>query len=107
MTPPRYTVAATPWARMRGLLGRRGLPPGQGLLITPCNAIHTLGMRFAIDARFYDRRGHLTREVLGLRPGRWWVWGGWRARCVLECAAGDPAFGACVILPPHPEGPTR
>ena len=52
-------------------------------------------MRFAIDARFYDARGRLTRVALGLRPGRPWVWGGWRARSVLECAAGDPAFSAC------------
>ncbi len=108
MSEPRVRVAATPWARMRGLLGRRGLPPGEGLLIRPCNAIHTLGMRFAIDARFYDRRGRLVREALGLPPGRWWVWGGRRARCVLECAAGDPAFRECAILPtPNPEGPTR
>ena len=97
---PRYAVAATPWARMRGLLGRKGLPPGEGLLITPCNAIHTLGMRFAIDVRFYDRRGRLVRAVPNVRPGKWWVWGGWRAHCVLECAAGDPAFAHW-----RPEGP--
>lgn len=92
---PAAEVARTAWARMRGLLGRRGLPAGRGLLIPRCGAIHTVGMRFAIDARFYDARGRLTRAALGIRPGRPWVWGGWRARCVLECAAGDPAFRAC------------
>ncbi len=91
-------VADTPLARMRGLLGRAGLPSGRALLIVPCRAIHTLGMRFAIDARFYDRAGRLTRQALNVRPGRWWVWGGWRARCVLECAAGDPAFRGCGTL---------
>ena len=40
-------VADTPLARMRGLLGRAGLPSGRALLIVPCRAIHTLGMRFA------------------------------------------------------------
>lgn len=93
------TLAATPFARMRGLLGRTGLPAGEALLLRPCNAIHTLGMRFAIDVRFYDRRGRLVREVLGVRPGRWWVSGGWRAACALESAAGDPAFAGLDPLP--------
>ena len=39
-------------ARLRGLLGRDGLPAGTGLWIRPCNAVHTLGMRFAIDIVF-------------------------------------------------------
>lgn len=85
-------VAATPFARMRGLLGREGLPAGQALLLKPCNAIHTLGMKFSIDVRFYDKEGQLLREVRDVRPGRWWVWGGWKARMVLESTAGDPAF---------------
>lgn len=91
-------VADTPLARMRGLLGRAGLPRGRALLIVPCSAIHTLGMRFAIDARFFDRQGRLTRQALNVRPGRWWVWGGWRAHSVLECAAGDPTFQGCGTL---------
>ena len=93
------TRAETPFARMRGLLGRSGLAAGSALLLAPCNAIHTLGMRFAIDVRFYDRRGRLVREVLGVQPGRWWVWGTWRAACALESAAGDPAFTGLNTLP--------
>ncbi len=85
-------VAKTPLTRMKGLLGCDALPSGDALLITPCNAVHTLGMRFAIDVRFYNKEGELVREALNVRPGRWWVWGGWRAKQVLECTAGDPAF---------------
>lgn len=85
-------VARRLGARLRGLLGRATLPTGEALLIRPCGAIHTIGMRFALDVRFFDRRGALVREVLGVRPGRWCVWGGWCAACVLECAAGDAAF---------------
>ncbi len=92
------TVARTPWARMRGLLGRKGLPAGHALLLVPCAAIHTLGMRFAIDVSFFDRQGRLTRRVAGVRPGRWWIWGGRGARYALESAAGDPAFQSCVSL---------
>lgn len=92
-------LASTPWRRMRGLLCRDGLPPGEALLIRPCNAVHTLGMRFALDLRFYDRSGMLVREVLNVPPGRFFVWGGFRAHSVLESAAGDPAFRNCAILP--------
>ena len=80
-------VARTLWARIRGLIGRRGLPAGEGLLIERCNAIHTFFMRFPIDATFYDREGRVVRIVRGIRPWRPFVWGGWRAVKVLETAA--------------------
>ena len=80
-------VARTLWARIRGLIGRRDLPAGAGLLILRCNAIHTFFMRFPIDATFYDREGRVTRIVRGIRPWRPFVWGGWRAVKVLETAA--------------------
>ena len=41
--------------RMRGLLGRPPLRPGQALLIDDCNMVHTIGMRYAIDVVFVDR----------------------------------------------------
>ena len=41
-------VATTFFQRARGLIGRRGLEPGTGLLILHCNAIHTFFMRFPI-----------------------------------------------------------
>ena len=74
-------------ARTRGLVGRRGLPPGQGLLILRCNAIHTFFMRFAIDATFFDRHGRVVKTVRNIRPWRPFVWGGFRAVKVLETAA--------------------
>ena len=80
-------VARSLWARMRGLLGRTGLPPGEGLLIENCRAIHTCGMRFAIDALFLDGRNRVVKAVRNIPPGRLFVWGGWRARKVLETAA--------------------
>ena len=77
-------VAESAFERMRGLIGRRGLESGKGMLITKCNCIHTLFMRFPIDATFLDRAGDVVRVVRGIRPWRPWVWGGWRARSVLE-----------------------
>ena len=80
-------VAESAFERMRGLIGRKKLDPGRGMLITKCNCIHTFFMRFPIDATFLDRKGNVVRIVRGIRPWRPWVWGGWRARSVLETAA--------------------
>ena len=82
-------VAESAFERMRGLIGRKGLEPGKGMLITKCNCIHTFFMRFAIDATFLDREGDVVRIVRNIRPWRPWVWGGWRARSVLETAAAE------------------
>jgi len=81
--------AATAWLRLRGLLGRSRLAPGQALWLDPCRAVHTLGMRYAIDVAFIDRQGRVVRIVHGLRPWRWA--GGWRARSAVELAAGEAA----------------
>ena len=51
----RCTLADSPVARMRGLLGRDGLEQGEGLLLRPASSIHTFFMRFPIDAVFLDR----------------------------------------------------
>jgi uncharacterized protein len=56
--------------RLRGLLGRAALRSGEALAIRPCTSIHTLFMRFAIDAVFLDRRGRVVRALAGLRPWR-------------------------------------
>ena len=57
-------------ARLRGLLGRDGLPEGAALVIDPCNSVHTLFMRFAIDVAFLDAGGGVVALVRGLRPWR-------------------------------------
>ena len=80
-------VAETFVARAKGLIGRRGLEPGKGLLIPRCNCIHTFFMRFAIDATFLDRHGEVVKVVRNIRPWRPFVWGGWRATQVLETAS--------------------
>lgn len=79
--------AGSVWQRLCGLLGRPPLGPGQGLWLTPCRAVHTAGMRYAIDLAFIDRRGRVVRIVRSLRPWRWAAC--WRARSVVELAAGE------------------
>ena len=82
-------VADGPLTRMKGLLGRSGLAPGEGLLIRPANSIHMWFMRFPIDAVFLSRDLEVQRVRADLRP---WRMAGCRgARAVLEIAAGEAA----------------
>lgn len=57
-------VADTWWSRMRGLLLRRPLAEdgSEALLLSPCAAIHTIGMAYAIDIVFLASTG----EVLAI-----------------------------------------
>ena len=74
---------------MRGLLGRRGLEPGEGLLLRPAASVHTFFMRFAIDVVFLDREQRVLKVVERLGP---WRTSGCRgARAVVELAAGEAA----------------
>lgn len=73
-------------SRAVGLLGRRGLEPGEGLLIEPCSSIHMFFMRFPIDVAYVDREGIVVKTVRGLRP--WRISAARRARSTLELPAG-------------------
>lgn len=83
----RAAVANTPSSRRRGLLGTEMLEEGDGLLITPCRQVHTLGMRYPIDLVFLDVEGRVVKTVRGLRPWRLSPFV-LRARAVLEVPAG-------------------
>lgn len=85
----RCVVADTALRRLRGLLGRARLEPGEGLLIRPTHAIHMWFMRFSIDAVFIDEDGLVLRVAERLRPWRMAAKRG--ARCVVELGAGECA----------------
>jgi uncharacterized membrane protein (UPF0127 family) len=73
--------------RMRGLLGRSELPPGEGILLTPAPSVHTAFMRFAIDIVFLDRDLRVIKIAREVPP--WRATGAKGARSVLELPAGD------------------
>lgn len=75
--------------RMRGLLGRDRLDDDEALWIAPCNAVHTFGMRMAIDIVLLARDGAVLAVHGDVRPGRFRMH--WRARTVVELAAGRAA----------------
>ena len=51
----QITIADTFLTRLIGLMGRKRLDAGCGLLIKPSSGIHTIGMRFPIDVVALDR----------------------------------------------------
>ncbi|MGH7499564.1 MAG: DUF192 domain-containing protein [Gemmatimonadales bacterium] len=70
----RVGVAAGFWLRAKGLLGRLHLEAGEGLLLNPCRAVHTVGMRFPIDVAFLDESRTIVATYHRLRPNRRTAW---------------------------------
>lgn len=64
-------VVADNWLRrLRGLLGTSTLPRGSGLLLAPCRAVHTIGMRYSIDVVFLDRHNRIRKTITQVAPFR-------------------------------------
>jgi uncharacterized protein len=82
----RCQVADRLLPRMRGLLGRRSLERGSGMLLTPEPSVHTLFMRFPIDVVFLDKARTIVKIVHDLQP--WRAAGARRAVSALELPAG-------------------
>jgi uncharacterized membrane protein (UPF0127 family) len=83
----RCKVADNPISRLKGLLGKRELASGDGLMLRPANIVHTWFMRFAIDVVFVDA----DLQVVGIThdAGPWRLTGRRGARSVIELAAGE------------------
>jgi len=99
-------VADSWLGRLRGLIGRASLAPGEGLYFPGTNGIHMLFMRFAIDCVFVrptqDTGGSDGRRADGtehevvavrtnLRPWTGVVWFVRHARGAIELSAGSAA----------------
>jgi uncharacterized protein len=83
-------LADTFWTRLAGLIGVRHLAPGEGLVITPANQVHTHFMAVALDVFYLDGAGRVLDIDFALAP---WRIGRPRpaARCVVETPAGTAA----------------
>jgi uncharacterized protein len=85
----RCLLAETALTRMKGLLGRRDLPSGEGILLKPASSVHMAFMRFAIDAVFLDGERRVVKIAAELKP--WRAAGARGSRSVLELPAGEAA----------------
>lgn len=81
------TVADSTGRRLRGLLGKKDLPSGHGVLLRPAWSIHTAFMRFPIDVVFLDADQIVVKVVPSLQPFHTASCRG--AREVVELRAGE------------------
>lgn len=61
-------LAANFWNRMIGLLGKASFERGEGLILSPCNNVHTFFMRFNLDLIFINKEEVVTKVVENLPP---------------------------------------
>jgi hypothetical protein len=74
-------------SRFFGLMGRKQVDDGGGILMTRSASIHSFFMRFRFDAIFLDRESRVVKVVPSMR--RWWIaFGGRGAKDTLELPAG-------------------
>jgi uncharacterized membrane protein (UPF0127 family) len=85
----RCVVADTTFRRLRGLLGKRELRPGDGIVLRPGWSIHTAFLLFPIDVVFVNADQVVVKVVRNLKPWRASTCRG--ARDVVELAAGEAA----------------
>ena len=60
--------ASTFVRRFMGLMYRKSLDEGHGLLLTPCNEIHTFGMKFDIDTVAISQSGEVLFIDVAVPP---------------------------------------
>jgi uncharacterized membrane protein (UPF0127 family) len=89
----RCLMATNVALRFRGLMGKKELPAGEGILLRPCASVHTMFMRFPIDVVFCDR----DLRVLGVASEvpKWRVRSQRGAKVAIELASGEA--GRCGV----------
>lgn len=70
MISENTVLAQTMKERMLGLMFSKDIPRGDGLLISPCNSIHTFFMRYPIDVVFLDKNNIVVKFYRSLKAWR-------------------------------------
>lgn len=63
-------IADTFWTRGVGLLNRKSLDDGEGLIIIPNNSVHCFFMRFTIDVVFVSKEQQIVYIYHRMKPWR-------------------------------------
>ncbi len=66
----KVLLANNLWTRGKGLLGRKSLEPGEGILLVPGTSIHMFGMKFPIDVVFLTEDHRVTDWIENIAPGK-------------------------------------
>lgn len=88
-------IADTSQKRRTGLLKHTHLAAGEGLWIVPCEAVHSFGMKFAIDVLYLSKQKKVIKIRDNMKKSRMSVC--FRAHSVLELPAGHAALTGTVV----------
>ena len=58
------------FTRFKGLMFVKEIEDNYALHITPCNQIHMLNMRFALDVIYLDENGRVVKVDENVQPGK-------------------------------------
>ena len=84
---PNILVADDFSSRLIGLMFKKELKGADGLLIDPCNSIHTFFMRYPLDIVFIGKGNKIVKIIRDLKPWRMtWIY--FYSHKVLELPAG-------------------
>ncbi|OCA84549.1 hypothetical protein A8F94_16505 [Bacillus sp. FJAT-27225] len=56
--------------RLKGLMFTKSLPAGHGLLIKPCQSIHTFFMNYPIDVVYLDGNNEIVALDQSMKPSK-------------------------------------
>lgn len=87
---PDMDITTSFFERFRGLMFKRSIPDGYGLLIRPCNQIHMMNMNFPLDVIYLSEENtvlHIDERIQPWKIGKTVK----RAVCVVEVNAGTCA----------------
>jgi uncharacterized membrane protein (UPF0127 family) len=87
----KCVVAESFFSRLRGLIGRARLEPGEAMFFPRCNNVHMWFMRFAIDVVFLDERMRVLSVRESVRAWKLLPVGDIKAAHALELSAGSVA----------------
>lgn len=62
--------ADTFFKRLLGLLFKKKLDSGEGIVLNPCNMIHTFGMKISLDIAFLSDDNRVLNVLQNLGPNR-------------------------------------
>lgn len=57
--------------RLKGLMGTKALPEDTGLLLEPCNSVHTWHMKYPIDVIYLNSQDQVLHIEPSMPPNTW------------------------------------
>ncbi len=66
----KVKIANTFFGRLKGLVGYKRFQDFDAMLISPCQQVHTFGMRYPIDVIFLSEKGQVLSIEDNIPPGK-------------------------------------